>query len=71
MNYPFFHAIEVRYLPATNTKGARVKLLFRDGTNVILNRDYSTDASKQAIAYIESKGYEIVGVTDKHIITLL
>ena len=53
------YAITIKYLPPTNTKGTRIKLIPNDDLklgldfkSVILSKDYSTDSFKQAINYV-------------------
>jgi len=53
------YAITIKYLPATNTKGTRIKLIPNDHLklgldfkNVTLSKDYSTDSFKQAVNYV-------------------
>lgn len=53
------YAITIKYLPPTNTKGTRIKLIPNDDLklgldfkSVTLPKDYSTDSFKQAINYV-------------------
>ena len=56
------YAITIKYLPSTNTKGTRIKLIPSDDLKYGLNfnnitlpkepQDYSTDSFKQAINYV-------------------
>ena len=53
--------LEIKYLAATNTKGARIKIIdTRFKVSVTLSRDYETDGIQQAIGYLTDKGYNIV-----------
>ena len=53
--------LEIKYLAATNTKGARIKIIdTRFKASVTLSRDYETDGIQQAIGYLADKGYNIV-----------
>jgi len=60
-------AITVKYLPATNTKPARLKAIASAGT-MTQSRDHGLDTDKQARALVEEfcraydwQGYEIHG----------
>jgi len=54
-------AILVKYMSATNTLGARVKLTDkRFNTSIILSMDYSYNVLTQAIDHLNSKGYTII-----------
>ena len=55
--------IEVKYLPVTNTLGARVKLIDHRLQEVVtLDRDYTLNTNvDQAIKYLESKEMNILG----------
>ena len=53
------YAITIKYLPATNTKGTRIKLIPNDHLklgldfkNITLPKDYSTNSFKQALNYV-------------------
>jgi len=53
------YAITIKYLPATNTKGTRIKLIPNDHLKlgldfktVTLPKNYSTDSFKQAVNYV-------------------
>lgn len=58
-----FHIITVTYLGATNFKGSRVKLHSdRFNESKIINYDHSyNNTSEIAQAYLESKGFELIG----------
>ena len=54
--------IIVKYLPVTASRGGRIKLIDRRlNESVTLERDFETEAKPQAIKYLESKGFDIVG----------
>ena len=53
------YAITIKYLPSTNTKGTRIKLIPSDNlkygldfNSITLPKDYSTDSFKQAVNYV-------------------
>lgn len=58
-----YHILELKYLPATNTKGTRLKIKshrFKDSTTI--HRDYQYDNfSDQAIDFLTEKGFNIIG----------
>ena len=57
-----YHTFTVKYLGATNNLGARIKITSdRFKQSVILHRDYSTEATEQAIDYLNDKGFNIIG----------
>lgn len=68
------HTVSMTYLGATNNLGARIKLHSnRFKSSVTLGRNYAVDANEQAIEYLESKGFSILGVDftgDKGIIVV-
>lgn len=61
-----FHAIHVRYIGPTDTRGARIKLKSkRFEQSVTIDRDYSYHLSiDQAAEYLKSKGFTLVGTCD-------
>jgi len=63
MNAKNLHIIKVKYLPATNYRGARIKLISeRFKNSVTLQRDYMTNSgTQQAITYLRRQGQRIVG----------
>ena len=53
--------LEIKYLGATNTKGARVKIIdthFK--ASITLSRDYEDDIEEQELKYLISRGFNIV-----------
>ena len=57
-----YHLFTVKYLGATNTKGARIKITSeRFEQSITLSKDYSVEATEQAINYLNDKGFNIVG----------
>ena len=65
INLTNFHAIQVKYLGATNTKGNRIKLISsRFDESITLERDYSIEARDQAIKYLLEKGFELIGACE-------
>ncbi len=60
------HTLEVTYLGATNSRGARVKIYSpRFDQSVIIPYDYQfTNISEIATAYLLDKGFEIIGRSD-------
>lgn len=61
--------IEIKYLGATNTRGARIKLTdTRFKVSVILNRDYLLTPNEQACTYLTNNGFNIIAVTCNEII---
>lgn len=60
------HAIEIRFIGPTNTKGARVKLTScRFNESIIINYDYSKNSIYEiAQEYLESKGFNIIGLAE-------
>ena len=57
------HLIELKGLPATNTKGSRLKITSqKSGKSVTLPLDYSyATYAEQCEAFLISKGFNIVG----------
>ena len=60
-----YRGIRAKYLPATNIKGARVKIRdTRRNEGVIISYNYNHNSFfETAIEYLESKGIEIEGTT--------
>ena len=60
-----FRTIQVKFLPPTNSRGARMKITesrFNKTDSKVLSYDYSfTDGVDQVIKYLESIGIEIAG----------
>lgn len=57
-------AIAVRYLPPTNCRGARIKLLDTRGIierPITLGRDYEEGALAQAITFLRAQGWNLEG----------
>ncbi len=58
-------AIRVKYLPPTNNKGSRIKLIeqmYQTADTITLSYDYAIgDGTEQAIQYLQSKGINILG----------
>ena len=54
--------IEIKYLAATNTKGARIKLIdTRFKVSETLNYDYEIDdLINQAIQHLKNKGFNVI-----------
>ena len=53
--------LEIKYLSATNTKGARIKIIdTRFKASITLSRDYEGDMEDQAFEYLTSRGFNIV-----------
>ena len=53
--------LEIKYLGATNTKGARIKIIdTRFKASITLSRDYEGDMEDQALKYLISRGFNIV-----------
>lgn len=63
MNTKNFHVIEAKFLGATNTTGARIKLSsFRFEQSVILSWNYEFDhILDYAETYLKGRGFNIVG----------
>ncbi len=58
-----FHAVSVKFLPATNTRGARVKLYsgrFKDSKIIPYNYQYNNIADL-AIDWLKDKGQKVMG----------
>ncbi len=58
-----YHGLQVKFLPATNTKGARVKIIsLRHNTSKTLQFDYEFSTTKDiAIDYLQKNGIEVLG----------
>jgi hypothetical protein len=58
-----YRGIELNYFGATNTQGARIKLkdLYVSNETITLNRNYETEATEQATAYLLNLGFNIIG----------
>lgn len=57
-----YHLFTVKYLGATNNRGARIKITSeRFEQSITLSRNYSVEATEQAINYLNDKGFNIVG----------
>lgn len=57
-----YHTLTVKYLGATNTSGARIKITSeRFKQSITLSRDYATESTQQAIDYLNGKGFNIIG----------
>ena len=57
------NVIKVKYLPATNTKGTRIKLI-TNGSSITLAKNYSFVSSLcQALFYLESNGFNVIGTS--------
>ena len=60
--------IRVKYLPATNNRGSRIKLteqMYQTADCVTLSYDYAIgNGTEQAILYLQSKGVNLVGKSD-------
>jgi len=58
-------AIRVKYLPPTNNKGSRIKIIeqmYDDADSITLSYNYAIgDGTEQAIQYLQSKGINILG----------
>ena len=53
--------IEIKYLAATNTKGARIKLIdTRFKVSEILNYDDIDDLINQAVKHLNNKGFDVI-----------
>ena len=53
--------LEIKYIGATNTKGARIKIIdTRFKASVTVSRDYDNDIQDQAFEYLTSHGFNIV-----------
>lgn len=65
-NLPNLHAIEVKYLPYTNTKTSRVKITsHRFKQSVIQSYDHSyKDSLEQALYSLNFQGFTLIGVTE-------
>jgi len=60
------NAIRVKFLGATNTMGARTKIVI-NGKATILPYDYTKNsAMEQAVDYVKGQGIAIVGVLNEH-----
>ena len=72
-NLTNFHSITIKYLPATNTRGSRIKLIStRFKCSIVLNYDYQIgDITAQAANWLTAKGFNVVGACEdgKMIIT--
>ena len=56
--------IEIKYLGATDTRGARIKLIdTRFGVSITMARDYEYTTDEQAIKYLQNRGFNIVAKT--------
>jgi hypothetical protein len=58
-----YHAVMVKYLGATNTKGSRVKLTSdRFGQSVVINYDYNmSDIADMAVVWLADHGFDVIG----------
>ena len=58
-------AIRVKYLPPTNNKGSRIKLIeqmYQTADTITLSYDYAIgDGTEQAIKHLQDKGINILG----------
>lgn len=68
MNIPNYRVIEIKFLPPTNTLGSRIKLTQpsrgvddRAKSKTIDLKYSDKDVQEQAIDYLKSKGFNIVG----------
>lgn len=60
-----FHSITIKYLPATNTRGSRIKLIStRFKCSVVLDYDQIGDTTAQSANWLAAKGFNIVGVCE-------
>ena len=61
-------AIRVKYLPPTNHKGSRIKLIeqmYQTTDTVTLSYDYAIgNGTEQAIKHLQSKGINLIGKSD-------
>lgn len=61
-----YNAISVKFLGATNTKGARTKVVI-NGRTKFLPYDYTKNSSmEQAVDYVKSQGIAVEGVLHTH-----
>ena len=59
------HIIKIKYLGPTDNRGARVKLTSeRFFGSVTLDYDYSTEPTEQAVNWLKSHGFKIVGTAE-------
>lgn len=65
-NLTNFHSITIKYLPATNTRGSRIKLIStRFKCSVALDYDHQiSDMTAQAANWLTAKGLTVVGVCE-------
>jgi len=65
-----FHLITVKYLPATNTRGSRVKLTStRFEQSVIIGYDHAKNNIEDiAVDYLKQNGHVIAGKADGAVI---
>jgi hypothetical protein len=58
-----YHGLQAKFIPATNTKGSRVKIIsLRHNKSKIISYDYKYDNTKEiAVAYLEAQGVKICG----------
>ena len=63
-------AMKIKFMGATNTKGARTKIIDeRFEESITLSYGYEFNNSiDQAIQYLQSKGFNIVGKTEDRIL---
>lgn len=60
-----FHAISVKYIGPTDTKGDRVKLAsYRFKSSLTLSRDQETNVLAQACDKLRSLGFVLVGTAE-------
>ena len=60
-----FRAFELKYLGATDTKGARIRIRdLRFKKSVILDRDYEVNPDEQAIYYLQGLGIHVTGMAE-------
>ena len=58
-----YHAVEVKYLPVTNSRGSRIKLTsYRFQQSVTIPFDYQYNSAEEiAIAYLTNHGHPVIG----------
>lgn len=62
------HAFHLRFLGATNTKPARIKITSQRFVkdSVTISYDYCGDCFVQAAAYLRARGYNVVATAQMH-----
>lgn len=60
-----FRAFELKYLGATDNKGARIRIRdLRFKKSIVLSRDYEVNPDEQAIYFLQGLGIHVTGMAE-------